>query len=188
MAKYCPSCGRSMPEDGNMCPYCGKLVAKHEGIMVQSSPKLEEKKDNKALIIAIVVIVLLIVPIAIAATVYVYVSGMMGSEMSEIMKTPNMAAMITPDSGNNATLFVTYIDTDDVYWSFVSFQIYDVTDGKTLSKYSDYTTDISYGYIGTGDSIKFTGQGGEFEENQEYRITLVYSITGEIMYSYTWTQ
>lgn len=186
MVKYCPHCGRSMPEDGNRCPYCGRLVAKHEGITV-GPPEELQKKSNTGLIIAVVLIVLIIVPIAIAATVYVYVSGMI-SDPPSMQTTPNISAMITPDSGNNATLFITYIEDDYVYWSEVSFELYDITDGETLTKYSDYTTDTSYGNIENGDSIKFTGKGEEFQENHKYRATLIYSITDGIMFTYTWTQ
>jgi len=187
MTKYCPACGRSMPEDGNMCPYCGKLVAKHEGMIVKS-PQVEKKKDRSALLIAIVIIILVIVPIAIAATVYVYVSGMIGSDLSGLTDTPNFDATIETGPGNNVTLLVTYIDTDDAYWPYVIFEIEDITDGEDLTKYYDYTTNAPYSYIEKGDIIKVTGSGDEFQENHQYQMTLIYSMTYEIIGTYTWTQ
>lgn len=74
MVRYCPSCGRSIPLDAKICPYCGKFIAQHEGLII---PEAEQKKDRTLLIIAIVIALIIIVPIAIAATVYVYVISMM---------------------------------------------------------------------------------------------------------------
>ncbi len=186
MVKYCPHCGRSMPEDGNRCPYCGRLVAKHEGITV-GPPEELQKKSNTGLIIAIVLIVLIIVPIAIAATVYVYVSGMMSAGPS-MQTTPNISAMITPDSGNNMTLFITYVDDDYLYWSDLSFEIYDVSDAEHLLEYSDYTKENMYSLVENQDNIKFTGLYDEFEEDNEYRLTITYIPTNSIAYIKYWTQ
>ena len=186
MTKYCPHCGRSMPEDGIRCPYCGKLVARHESIKVGPPEELKKEK-NIGLIIALVLIIVIISTVAIAATVYVYVSGMIDSGPS-IQTTPNIAAMITPDSGNNATLFITYIDEDYVYWSDISFQIYDLTDGETLTEYTDYTTDTGYGLVENSENIRFTGLDDEFEDGNEYRLTVIYNPTNQIMYTNTWIQ
>ncbi len=186
MTKYCPECGRLMPEDGIRCPYCGKLVAKHEGIKVEP-PKELKKEKNIGFIIAVVLIVLIIIPVAIAATVYVYVSGMIDSNPS-MQVTPTIAAMINSDSGNNATLFITYIGDDSIYWSDISFEIYDVTDGETLTEYTDYTTDAGYGLVKNSENIRFTGLDDEFEDGNEYRLTVIYNPTNNIMYSKTWTQ
>jgi len=79
MVRYCPSCGRSAPNDARLCAYCGKMIPIHEAPIIAEQ---EPKKDKTALIIVLVVVILLIVPIAIAATVYVYVSGMMGPSPS----------------------------------------------------------------------------------------------------------
>ena len=175
-----------MPEDGNRCPYCGRLVAKHEGITV-GPPEELQKKSNTGLIIAVVLIVLIIIPIAIAATVYVYVSGMM-SPAPSWQTTPNIYAMVTPDSGNNMTLFITYVDEEYLYWSDLSFDIYDVSDGQSLSEYSDYTKENMYSLVESQDNIKFTGLYGEFEEGNEYRLTIVYIPTNSIAYTKSWTQ
>jgi len=105
MVRYCSSCGRSIPLDAKICPYCGKAVALHEGIIVLEP---EQKKDKTALIIVVVVVLLLVVPIAIAATVYVYVSGMMPSSVSS---TRNLILV-----QNGDTLVVTYVYPSDLYW------------------------------------------------------------------------
>ena len=149
-------------------------------------------KDNDryglyAFIIGIVFLILtFVMTIAVAATVYVYVSGMIGSP--EHAQTPNLAALVTPDSGNNATLLVTYIDTDDVYWPDITFKIHDITDDEYLTEYTDYTTNLSYDTIENGDSIKFTGQGNEFQENHYYSITLLYWPTDQTICYYSWEQ
>ena len=105
MARYCSSCGRSIPLDAKICPYCGKAVALHEGII---TPEPEQKKDKTALIIVVVVVLLLVVPIAIAATVYVYVSGMISSPVSSTRN------LILEQEGN--TLRVTFVYPSDLYW------------------------------------------------------------------------
>ncbi len=162
LAKYCPSCGRSMPEDGNVCPYCGKAVAKHEGIMI-SSPQGEKKKDNKGLIIAVVVIFLLIVPIAIAATVYVYVSGMVGPEMSDYSTTPDIAFAL--DNSNNKIKIISG-STSDRYADYdLSPNIIFKNSADAYYVNSDYELtenmydDLCTSYIFVGDEITGFSEG-----------------------------
>ncbi len=108
MAIYCPSCGRSIPDDSRVCAYCGKPIPAHGA---QPVPQAEQKKDKTALIIVIVLAVVIIIPIAIAATVYVYVSGMIGSGPS--LDYLQMAK-------ENNTLVVTYVYPSDLQWSMIS--------------------------------------------------------------------
>jgi len=194
LAKYCPGCGRSMPDDGNNCPYCGKLVAMHEGIKVQT-PQGASKKDNSKLIVIIIVVILvlaIVITVAIAATVYVYVSGMTGP-MDGIQRTPNLAIRVSSDSGNNATMFINHVDADDVdvLWSDITFTIYDKTDSNSLDENIDFTVDISdsnIGLVDVSDYVKFSGIGVEFQEYHEYRLSLIYVGTGELISVYSWEQ
>lgn len=108
MSVYCPSCGRSIPNDSKICAYCGKSIPSHGLIEV---PEQKEKDKSKTiLIIAIVVIFLLIVPIAIAATVYVYVSGMIGTSPNT---SPNL--QLVKDSINRK-LTVASADPSNLRW------------------------------------------------------------------------
>lgn len=75
MKIYCPKCGRAIPSDSKMCAYCGKLIPYHETQMVPEEPKKSD--DKKTILIVVLVLIIMIIPtIAIAATVYVYVSSM----------------------------------------------------------------------------------------------------------------
>ncbi len=129
MARYCNSCGRSIPNDARVCPYCGKTMALHEGLVI---PEQEQKKDKTVLIIVAVLIVLIIVPIAIAATVYVYVSGM----LPEAVESSRYVNLVEQE---NSTLFVTYVYPPGLSWGDV-----EVSSGIAI---------IPYGTISEGDTI-----------------------------------
>ena len=85
MVRYCPSCGRSVPNDARLCAYCGKMIPIHEAPIIAEQ---EPKKDKLVLIIVLVLVIAIVSTIAIAATVYVYVSGMLGP--SPIGDTPSV--------------------------------------------------------------------------------------------------
>jgi len=100
--------------DAKTCPYCGKSVALHEGLII---PEPEKKKDKTVLIIVAVVILLVIVPIAIAASVYVYVSGMIGPP--NISSAP-LISFIKDE--NMDTLSVGSVYPSDIEWGDIYIQ------------------------------------------------------------------
>ena len=85
MSRFCPSCGRNIPPDARVCPYCSKTLAMHEGIIYNQ--QYAEQKSNKTLLIVLAIVIIIPVIIAIAATAYVYVSGMNGPTPPQM--TPN---------------------------------------------------------------------------------------------------
>ena len=134
MTRFCPYCGRNIPDGARLCPYCEKTLSIHEG-MKQTLPYGQQKKDNTVLIIAIVLIVVIVVPIAIAATVYVYVSGMIGEPsniMDTLYTTPEISVIAEAgygDDSKNATITITTVNSENnVYWSYLSYQLYDSTE------------------------------------------------------------
>ncbi len=188
MTRFCPYCGRNMPDDARMCPYCGKTLAMHEGIR-QSPYPIEQKKDNTALIIAIVLILVIIIPIAIAATVYVYVSGMIGSSPMGATPEINMQASLYDSSDNNATIIIDLVSGETAYWHSFYFNIYDVTDGESLIQYTDYTiSKPNYSPINVGDQIKITGEGNELEVGHTYALSIINYLTYAEIETVTWTQ
>lgn len=195
MAKYCPYCGRSIPDDSRYCPYCEKALAMHEGIK-QPTYHVEEKKDKTLLIVAIVLILVIIIPIAIAATVYVYVSGMIGPSsdlIDDMYTTPQMAAVAQAGYGEdskNATIKITTINSEnDINWYYFTYELYDVTDDEELSKYSDYTVSYSsYGPISAEDEIEINGEGNELESGHEYSFSIIYYLNHETVVTVNWTQ
>jgi predicted nucleic acid-binding Zn ribbon protein len=108
--RYCASCGRSMPNDSKLCPYCGKTLDPNV------SPIIKEKKDKTALIVVIVVVLIIIVPICVAATVYIYVSGMLSGGPSGAM-TPFISFITDTTQG---TLTVAFVDSGTYYWSDIN--------------------------------------------------------------------
>jgi len=109
MAIYCPSCGRAIPNDSKICPYCTKPVPSH-GVI--SAPEFEKKKEtNIALIIVIILAVLIVLTVAIAAIVYVYVSGMIGPPSSSSSENASVTVQT-----QNGLIVVTLINAGDNYF------------------------------------------------------------------------
>jgi hypothetical protein len=123
---------------------------------IKKAPK-EKKETNIGLIIAVILIVIILGTIAIAATVYVYVSGMLGP--SELNETPQLVVM--PDLEEN-TLTVSMIDTQYVMWS--ELQI--------------------LGTCNTTDLGTFVEAGDVITECEGY-IRIIYMETGQLLYTYT---
>lgn len=131
MAVYCPSCGRSIPSDSQVCAYCGKPIPAHG---LQTAPEPEQKKDKIGLIIAVVVILVIVVPIAIAATVYVYVSGMTGPTP---LTTP---AILFIADYNTHNVTVVGVSSSTVFWSDIEIS-------------GDYGEITGLTFITVGDTI-----------------------------------
>ncbi len=137
MIRYCSKCGRSIPIDSRVCPYCGKPIEQHD-LTIMSQP--EQKKDDKiVLIVVVVVLLLLVVPIAISAAVYVYVTGMVGSiNTHSYESTPSMYLL---RNTTEKTLTVTYVYfSSSVPWDDIEIQ-------------GTCNTSMLGGYVTEGDTI-----------------------------------
>ncbi len=141
MARFCPSCGRNIPPDARMCPYCGKTLAMHEGIM-HNQAAVEQKKDKTLLTILLAIVIVVPMIIAIAATAYVYVSGMNGPTPPQM--TPNIGFTADKDVGTLRVInFYSYSD-EDLRWA--DFEITGDCDTSGLGTYvlkDDLITDCS---------------------------------------------
>ena len=114
MSIYCPHCGRAIPSDSRVCAYCSKQIPSH-GVIAAPEPQ-KKKETNIGLIIAIILVVIILGTIAIAATVYVYVSGMLGSVDGLVSAAIDVEA-------NNGFIEVTLIDADESYYSYNNVDI-----------------------------------------------------------------
>ena len=130
-----------MPSDARMCPYCGKTLAMHEGIIHE--PNVQPKQNDKTLLIVIAVVLILIIGIvAVSATVYVYVSGMIDTAPSQIIPMIHLTA-----DTDARTLRVSYAysySDGDLQWS--DFVITGSCDTSALGIYvlqNDIITDCS---------------------------------------------
>ncbi len=139
------------------------------------------KEDGEAVSAVIGVILMVAITVAIAATVYVYVSGMMGDPGENA---PNLA-WIKDDSANTLTIssgsseFKYAASVSDGNLAFTNTTgTYYVNESLALSDSSDYKLDsISAGNVITG----FTGTGTE----GEYQI--VWEPTNKLLGTVTFT-
>ena len=155
-------------------------------------------EGEEAVSAVIGVILMVAITVAIAATVYMYVSGMIGGGTQS---TPSVSIVADP-VGFNCTITVGTPTANDISWSDVGFTIVDLTN----------TTELTNGSAG-GDSIiqvllpasntmvqggqiitvKYTGTTGDeavdaLVDDHQYRFTLSYDPTGGTMGTVTWTQ
>lgn len=178
--------------DAKFCPYCEKAIPSHGGMIVEDERK-EDKSNKVVLIVLIVVALVVIVPIAIAATVYVYVSGMIGSSGipdSGFTSTPLVS--LTADATNSSKCIITVssVSESDIYWSFVTAMLYDVSTGSEIDLGGSYSTWRPSGYISAGDQIILDDAYIEpdFVDDDQYRLILTYGLTDGTMGTITWTQ
>jgi uncharacterized membrane protein YvbJ len=119
MVRYCQSCGRSAPNDAVVCPYCGVHIDYSRSQIIPEQPE-QKKKDNTWIIIVVALIVILfLVIIAIAATVYVYVSGQL-EPSDDFEKTPEIY-FVKNDITN--TLTVVSVSPDNLRWGDIEISV-----------------------------------------------------------------
>jgi len=159
--RYCPECGRSIPLDAKICPYCAKMIPMHEGQIVDEPG---EKKDKTVIIIIAVIIILLIVPMAIAATVYVYISGQIGPSPGPF--TPTIACHKTDESTLN-TLTILSIDPKTILWEDIELQVNRTAKNHGMS-----------GLVSAEDTIDITSIAG----TGEYSIVIRHLSTNTLIY------
>ena len=139
MVRYCQSCGRAAPNDAVLCPYCGVQIDQSKSpVILDQKPA---RKDNKIIIIVAIVVILLVAIPAIAATVYVYVSGMVGEPDIEVL--PNLF-FIKDDIAN--TLTAANVEPATLRWNEIEI---------TADSGGSFNTDglLDNSYIKAGDQI-----------------------------------
>jgi hypothetical protein len=178
MIRYCPQCGRSIPQDATNCPYCGKMLAMSEGIMApHQQPTKDDSGKKLVLIIAIILVVIILGTIIIAAMVYIYVSGMVGPSTRTFTPTCSLTADPT---GTSCVITIATISESGIDWSSdVEIYLTDITSPGIMPSPTSPT-----GYVSGGDQILIY----DLVDNYEYRFTLVYTPTGGTMGSVSWTQ
>ena len=154
---------------------------------MKANRKFIEKEAGVSAVIGVILMVA--ITVAIAATVYVYVSGMIGGGLQS---TPNVS--ITVDySDHNATISVGTPTANDIDWGDVDYTIVDLT---TATELGDTNVTVTLGgstgeVIKGGQVITVVGTGPSWDhlnDGDKYRFTLVYETTGGTMGTVTWTQ
>ena len=152
-------------------------------------------EGEEAVSAVIGVILMVAITVAIAATVYVYVSGMLGGG---VRSTPAVS-MTNAANKANCTLTIGTPTATDIQWTDVWYTLVDNTDARQI--YSTTLNGVQYAVITLPTSGVVTG--GQIMtikcnapytatfplvDNHAYRFTLVYNTTGGTMGTVTWTQ
>jgi flagellin-like protein len=152
-------------------------------------------EGDEAVSAVIGVILMVAITVAIAATVYVYVSGMIGSGTQS---TPNVSMTADPND-HNCTITIGTPTASDIEWQDVSFVLVDLTNAAEIADVasgSSATQAIiapsTATYVAGGQIISITADGNwattQLIDGHEYRFTLSYTQTGGSMGTVTWTQ
>jgi flagellin-like protein len=154
-----------MPEDLKKKNYIG-----------ENGMKANRKfKEEEAVSAVIGVILMVAITVAIAATVYVYVSGMMGGG---IESTPSLS--LTKDISDTSIILTIGTITDTgVNWTDAALTFVNITDGTEETPPTKPT-----GTISGGDIILISN----LVDLNEYRLTITYVPTGGTMGTISWTQ
>ena len=141
------------------------------------------------------VILMVAITVAIAAAVYIYISGILTTTPKSTPAVPLSSA----PSGTNCTITVSTSEPG-IKWSSTSFTFVNVSNGTSITKkYSELKDSGSVKYckwgnvnitlpdtekITSGQIIKITGLGSDCS----YKFTLIYNPTGGVMGATDWTQ
>lgn len=154
--------------------------------------KDRDKYGLYAFVIGLVFMILtFVVPIAMAATVYVYVSGMMGP--SDIDMPPSVQ-LVRSNSGNNCTFTIIDVSEGNIKWSDLSYSLTDTTDSEEIDctpPNNEVFINYNYQYLDEGKSIFIYGgsnNSDELKKGNTYSFSLIYSPSSSIVYSTSWTQ
>ena len=166
---------------------------------MKANRKFREGKEAVSAVIGVILMVA--ITVAIAATVYVYVSGIIGPGTGS---TPNVSVTVDT-SDHNATLTVGTPTANDIEWTDVSYVLADLTNATEITQVATtdnngkgtiHLTAPTTTYVKGGQiiSLVLAENKGSFDaddalvDGHEYRFTLSYDPTGGSMGTVTWTQ
>ncbi len=134
-------------------------------------------EGEEAVSAVIGVILMVAITVAIAATVYVYVSGMLGGPGTS---TPTVGATYNKET---ETFTLGTPTESDINWNNVGAKLVN-NSGSTIN-WIPAADIISGTYVRAGDVIKCDT---EVYTGYSYTFSLIYNTTGGSMYTYDWTQ
>ena len=154
-------------------------------------------EDEEAVSAVIGVILMVAITVAIAATVYVYVSGMLGGG---VQSTPAVS-MTNSASAHNCTITIGTPTDSAIEWADCWYTLVDITDAEEITHNAATEGDVDHvvmklpsaTYV-TGGQVILIQNCNNYQatwpliDNHEYRFTLVYNTTGGTMGTVTWTQ
>jgi FlaG/FlaF family flagellin (archaellin) len=125
------------------------------------------------------------ITVAIAATVYVYVSGMIGTGSQS---TPTLSMTSTPlTGGTTCTVQIATVGTPNINWSAVTVTLNCVTNASAMPA-ADITAPVfvagSPNIINGGDLVSVKS----LQAGNQYTVTVAYKVTGGTMGTVSWNQ
>jgi archaeal type IV pilus assembly protein PilA len=142
---------------------------------MKANRKFVEEKEAVSAVIGVILMVA--ITVAIAATVYVYVSGMIGDSPQS---TPSASLNAEP-VGTNCTVSIATITSPSTDWGQIEYTLVNLT---TATEVITGIGDLPDGEIRGGQIISITG----LVSGNRYRFTLASSATGGTIGTVTWTQ
>ena len=144
-------------------------------------------KENESAVSAVIGVILMVaITVAIAATVYVYVSGMMGGGLDN---TPVVSMIAEPSEDKNEVIITIITITDGgVNWNDVSGSLVNIS--SSTSELNGTAWRLENDEVSGGDIItlvRYNDIDGDFTIGDEYRFTLIYDVTGGTLGTVTWT-
>jgi len=141
--------------------------------------------DERAVSAVIGVILMVAITVAIAATVYVYVSGMIGTGSQS---TPTISMTSAPlTGGSTCTVQIATVGTPNINWTAVTVSLNCITNATAMP--TGYATAPVFvagspNTIGGGDLISVKG----LAAGNQYTLTVAYKATGGTMGTVSWNQ
>jgi len=160
---------------------------------MKANRKFVEGREAVSAVIGVILMVA--ITVAIAAAVYIYISGILTTTPKSTPAVPLSSA----PSGTNCTITVSTSEPG-IKWNSTSFTFVNVSNGTSITvKYTKLNDSGSVKYyqwgnvnitlpgtekITSGQIIKITGLGSDYS----YKFTLIYNPTGGVMGTTDWTQ
>lgn len=139
------------------------------------------KQEQEAVSAVIGVILMVAITVAIAATVYVYVSGMIGTGTQS---TPSISMTASPVAGGGiCSVTIATASSPNINWtSSVTANLNCITNATKMS--AGHLGALPIGMVAGGDLLSMIG----LTEGNQYSLTLTYKPTGGTMGTVTWSQ
>jgi flagellin-like protein len=146
------------------------------GYMKANKKYILEEDEGVSAVIGVILMVA--ITVAIAATVYVYVSGMIGGSGGQ---TPTISLSAERNrSAGHALISINSISDPSINWGDVNIVLVNMTTGEPFGNPTPPTNNpIQGGQTFTVEPLT---------NESQYRVTLVYSVTGGTMGAVSWTQ
>ncbi len=143
---------------------------------------IEKKADEEAVSAVIGVILMVAITVAIAATVYVYVSGMIGGTATKV-STLSMNIFSQNDATDERTWLVSGIEGEAIKNTSYSSVLLK-SDGTIANSSITFNDVISPGYVNAGDTFTVIANDGD----GYYVFMLTDTATGQTIYKSTLTK